>query len=81
MKAIHKRAIEALNYTREAIRRYYDRQALKQLDYKQGDLVMLNGKNIFTKRPSKKLSPKLYGPFKIMQAKGQHAFKLEISPT
>jgi len=42
---------------------------------------MLNGKNICTKQPSKKLSPKLYGPFKIIEAKGQRAFKLEISPT
>jgi len=41
---------------------------------------MLNGKNIHTKRPTKKLSPKLYGPFKMTQAKGQQAFKLEISP-
>jgi len=80
MKAIHKRAIEALNYTREAMRRHYNRKVLQQLDYKEGDLVMLNGKNIFTKRPSKKLSPKLYGPFKIIQVKGLHAFKLEISP-
>jgi len=81
MKAIHKRVVEALNYTREAMRRYYDRKALQQPDYKEGDLVMLNGKNIRTKRPSKKLSPKLYGPFKIIAAKGQRAFKLEISPT
>jgi len=81
MKAIHKRAVEALNYTREAMRTYYDRKALEQPDYKEGNLVRLNGKNIRTKRPSKKLSPKLYGPFKIIAAKGQRAFKLEISPT
>jgi len=81
MKTIHKRAVEALNYTREAMKKYYDRKALQQPDYKEGDLVMLNGKNICTKRPSKKLSPKLYGPFKIIEAKGQRAFKLEISPT
>ena len=42
---------------------------------------MLNGKNIRTKRPSKKLSPKLYEPFKIIEAKGQRAFKIAISPT
>jgi len=81
MKAIHKQAVEALNYTREAMKRYYDQKALQQPDYKEGYLVMLNGKNICTKRPSKKSSPKLYGPFKIIVAKGQHAFKLEISPT
>jgi len=81
MKVIHKRAVEAQNYTREAMRRCYDRKALQQPDYKEGDLVMLNGKNIGTKQLSKKLSPKLYGPFKIIEAKGQRAFKLEISLT
>ena len=45
-----------------------------------GDLVMLNAKNIRTKRPSKKLSPKLYGPFKVLETKGNRAYKLEISP-
>jgi len=49
MKAIHKRAIEELNYTRDAMKKYYDRKALQQPDYKEGDLVMLNGKNIRTK--------------------------------
>jgi len=42
---------------------------------------MLNGKNICTKRSSKKLNPKLYSPLKIIEAKRQHAVKLEISPT
>ena len=42
--------------------------------------VMLNAKNIHTKRPSKKLSPKLYGPFKVLEKKGSRAYKLEISP-
>jgi len=62
------------------MKKYYNRKALQQTDYKEGDLVMLNGKHIRTKRPSRKLSPKLYGPFKIREAKGQCAFKLEISP-
>jgi len=42
---------------------------------------MLNRKNIRTKRPSKKLSSKLYGPFEIIEAKGERIFKLEISLT
>jgi len=81
MKAIHKRVVEALNYTQEVMKKYYDRKVLQQPDNKEGNWVMLNGKNIRTKRPSKKLSPKLYGPYKIIEAKGQHAFRLEISPT
>jgi len=60
------------------MKKYYDQKALQQPDYKEGDLVMLNGKNICTKPPLKKLSPKLYGPFKIIAARGQGTFKLEI---
>ena len=41
---------------------------------------MLNAKNIRTKRPAKKLSPKLYGPFKVLEKRGNRAFKLGISP-
>ena len=41
---------------------------------------MLNAKNIRTKRPSKKLAPKLYGPFEILEKRGNRAFKLQLSP-
>jgi len=58
---------------------YYDRKAKQQPDFKVGDLVVLNAKNIRTKCPSKKLAPKLYGPFKILEQRGELAYKLEIS--
>ena len=60
--------------------KYYDPKAKQQPDIAVGDLVMLNAKNIRTKRPTKKLSQKLYGPFKVMEKRGNRAFKLEISP-
>jgi len=42
---------------------------------------MLNVKNIHTKRPTKKLSPRMHGPFKVLEVKkGEQAFKLEILP-
>ena len=60
--------------------KYYDRKATAQHNIEVGDLVMLNAKNIRTKRLSKKLSPKLHGPFKVLEKKGSRAYKLEISP-
>ena len=39
---------------------------------------MLNGKNMRSKRPSKKLNPKLYGPFKVLEKQGARAYKLLI---
>jgi len=62
------------------MKKYYDRKGTEQPSIEVGDLVMLNAKNIRTRRPSKKLSPKLYGPFKVLEKKGNRAYKLEISP-
>jgi len=61
------------------MKKYYDRQAKEQPNIEVGDLLMLNAKNIRTKRPLKKLSPKLYGPFKVLEKKGSRAYKLDIS--
>ncbi|KAI0991674.1 hypothetical protein K3495_g16513, partial [Podosphaera aphanis] len=47
-------------------------------NFKAGDLVWLNYKNIKTLRPSKKLDFKKGGPFKIIEPIGKYAFKLEI---
>jgi len=58
---------------------YDDRKAKQQPEFKVGELVMLNAKNILTKRPCKKLAPKLYGPFKILEQRGELSYKLEIS--
>ena len=79
MQTIHQQARQSLEKTREAMGRYYDRKAKQQPDYKVGDLVILNAKNIRTKRPAKKLAPKLYGPFKILEQRGELAYKFEIS--
>ena len=81
MQTTHQKAKTALEKTREDMSRYYDRKARLQPDIKVGNLVMLNAKNIRTKRPTKKLSPKLHGPFKVLEVKkGERAFKIEISP-
>jgi len=79
MRTIHQQARQSLEKTREAMGRYYDRKAKQQPDFKVADLVMLNAQNIRTKPPSKRLAPKLYGPFKILEQRGQLTYKLEIS--
>ena len=80
MQTTHLKANEAQDRTRESMSKYYDRRARQQPDIAVGDLVMLNAKNIRTNRLTKKLSPKLDGPFKVMEKRGNRAFKLEISP-
>jgi len=80
MQDIHQQAKQTLENTRESMMKYYDRKGTEQPSIEVGDLGMLNAKNIRTKRPSKKMSPKLYGPFKVLEKKGSRAYKLEISP-
>ena len=80
MQDIHQQAKQTLENTWESMKKYYHRKATEQPSIEVGDLVMLNVKNIGTKRPSKKPSPKLYGLFKILEKKGSQAYKLEISP-
>ena len=78
MKTVHQEAKKTLEDTREAMKRYYDRKAIPQPNIEIGDLVMVNAKNIRTKRQSTKLSPKLQGPFKVLERRGNRAYKLEI---
>ena len=81
MQTVQNKARKTLEQTREAMKKYCDQRATPQPDIDIGDLVMLNAKNIRTKRPTKKLSPRLYRPFKVLEKSGNRAFKLDISPS
>ena len=48
---------------------------------KPGDQVWLEASNLKSKRPSKKLDHKRYGPFQILEKKGEAAYKLKIPET
>ena len=75
---VTKRASKALEDTRSTMSKYYDKGKQEHPAYAIGDLVMLNAKNIRTKRPTKKLAPKLYGPFRILEKIGSRSFRLEL---
>ena len=49
-------------------------------DFRVGDLVLLNARNIKTRRKSKKLDQLYRGPCKILQAIGSNAYRLELPP-
>ena len=80
MQTVQNKARKTLEQTRETMKIYYDQRATPQPDIDIGDLVMRNARNIRTKRPTKKLSPRLYGPFKVLEKRGNRAFTLDISP-
>jgi hypothetical protein len=54
-----------LEKTPDNVRRYNNKNKKCPLGYAAGELVILNGKNLKTSRPSKKLDHKLYGPFQV----------------
>ena len=80
MKTVQEKARTSLKQTQEAMKKYYDQQATPQPDIEIGGLVTLNAKNVRTKRPTKKLSRRLYGSFEIIERRGNRAFKLDIPP-
>ena len=46
--------------------------------YQEGDKVWLEAANLHTTHPTKKLSPKRYGPFKVLEIVGHVNFRLEL---
>ncbi|QRV77130.1 Retrotransposable element Tf2 protein [Ceratobasidium sp. AG-Ba] len=50
-------------------------------DYKVGDKVWLDAKNIETQRPSKKLDHQRLGPFKILEQISPAAYRLDLPAT
>ena len=50
----------------------------KQPDFKVGDLVMIDKRNLSTWRPSKKLDHKKVGPFPIIKEVGKRAYRVQL---
>ena len=81
MKSIQEEATSAIAIAQEQMKRYYDRSRGSSRNYQVGDKVWLEGYNITTDRPSKKLEDKRYGPFTIIKKVGKSAYKLQLPPT
>jgi len=65
MQIVHEESRKGLETAQERIRRYTDPVRKEPPAYQVGDLVMLNGRNIKMRRPTKKLDHKNQGPFQI----------------
>lgn len=60
--------------------RYYNKKH-KPEEFKKGDLVLLSTKHInLAHQPSKKLSSKFIGPFRVQDAVGTQAYRLILPP-
>ena len=78
MQSARKEAESALHKAADDMARYYDRNRQQAVDYKVGDKVWLEGKDIQTNRLSKKVDDKRYGPFKVTEIIGPNAYKLDL---
>lgn len=81
MQSSRKEAEAALQRAAEDMARFYDQTRGEAISYKPGDFVWLDGKDILTNRPSKKLSDRRYGPFKITKVVSPNAYQLQLPPS
>ena len=76
MTSVHALCHEGLEQAWETMGKYRDRHTKEPLKYSVGNLVMLNGKNLKTRRPSKNLDAKLHGPSRSRRCSRPWLFSL-----
>jgi len=80
---------ETLSRAQERQRKWHDKKRLPAPEFateedvqkglaEKADKVMLNRKNIRTKRPMEKLDHKMFGPFTIKRKVGNRAYELDL---
>jgi hypothetical protein len=65
MKEIEDKVKAALEKAANDMARFYDVHRKVALEYQVGDEVWLDGQDLQTTQPAKKLDDKWYGPYKI----------------
>jgi hypothetical protein len=81
MKKIRNEAAAALEKTQKTMKKYYDAHRRDAPEFKVGDKVWLEGKDVATDRPTKKLDDRRLGPYEILEKIGASAYKLRLPET
>ena len=81
MRSTLDEAKAALAKSKDDMTRYYNQRRLPAPDLQPGDKVYLDGSDITTTRPSRKLSHKRLGPFPIERKVGNIAYRLRLPPS
>ena len=71
-----KDASASTNIAAETTKQHYDLRRKPAHEYRPGDQVWLEASNLKSTQPSKKLGPKHYGPFKVVEKIGHAAYWL-----
>ncbi|KAF8672255.1 hypothetical protein AX14_005584 [Amanita brunnescens Koide BX004] len=72
---------ENLEKAVDRMKKQHDKKVVPSQQYKLGDQVYLNAANIKTTHASKKRDAKFHRPFKVLEAVGKSAYKLELPLT
>ena len=70
-----------MKYAQAQHQEHADKSRTLTPSYQHGDIVWLDGRNIHTARPSRKLEYKFHGLFKIVKPIGTHAYELDLPNT
>jgi hypothetical protein len=81
IKSAEEEAKSALKKAAEDMARYYDAHRSEAPEYSIGDLVWLDARDISTDRPTKKLSDKWLGPYKVDKVLSRSAIRLKLPRT
>ena len=65
----------------EMMKTFYAKKRADARNYDKGDKVWLEGSNITTTRPNRKLGEKRYGPFEVLGKEGLMAYRLKLPAT
>src|SRR5215472_4077424 len=71
----------ALKQAADDMARYYDADRKEAEEFKVGDKVWLDAKNIKTQRPVKKVDDRWFGPFKISKVVNRNEAATHVSPS
>jgi len=78
MKTAIEEAKSAIRKAQDNMKKYYDRRRTPAPVFKPGDKVFLDASDIWTMRPSQKLSHQRLGPFVVERQIGPMAYRLRL---
>jgi hypothetical protein len=80
MKRLTEEAQAALKQAADDMSRFYNAKRSEHPKFEVGDKVWLDGRNIKTTRPAKKLDDRWFGPFPVKEIISDNAYSLDLSP-
>ena len=78
IKDVYELAKKSLDKAANVMKKYYDYYSGLSLQYKSGDKVLLDSRNIKTTRLTKKFNNKWLGPFEVDSKVGASTYKLKL---